>query len=107
MADDIRVSAMPFGDIYFAVIHRAGCPDEIVDGPDGKPIRCTAAAEAIRTARHAAGIIAEPGIDFGVEDWRQRRAADHAEEVRRVFGDAAPIRHGRREVVVVRKRRFG
>ncbi|TGT72923.1 hypothetical protein EN802_13675 [bacterium M00.F.Ca.ET.159.01.1.1] len=51
MTDETRVEALPFGDCYFAVLHRPGRPDDILDGPDGKPRRFETAFAAVEAGK--------------------------------------------------------
>lgn len=85
---ELRVEALPFDDIYLAVLHRPGVPDEILDGPDGKPRRFSSAGEAHRAGNEALGLVTSAGGDrdpLGVEAWRQQRSRRETEESARVF----------------------
>ncbi len=83
----MRVSALPFGSGYFAVIHRAGSPDEIMDGPDGRPRLFGTATEAIGAGKR---LVPEPLPD-AIAAWRRLRDDGLAGELDRVFapGDRA------------------
>ncbi len=102
MMDLIRVSAMPFGDAYFAVIHRPGSPDEIMDGPDGRPARFATAYLAQQAGLHSLQIAhhsdaPQPLPDpMGIETWREQKARELAEEQERAFGPAVEFRRRRR-----------
>ncbi|TJV51141.1 MAG: hypothetical protein E5Y01_16265 [Mesorhizobium sp.] len=86
MTDEIRVEALPFGDHYFAVLRQAGKPDDIIDGPDGKPQRFATAYAAIRAGK--AKLVPEAtALEAASRTFRRDRNRELDEERRRVFGD--------------------
>lgn len=90
MSDDIRVEALPFGDHYFAVLRQAGKPDDILDGPDGKPRRFETAYAAIQAGK--AKLVPEAtALEAASRTFRRDRNHELDEERDRVFsrfGDA-------------------
>ncbi len=53
MNTDIRVEAVCFGAHYCAVFREDGRPDQLLDGPDGKPLKFTSAFDAIMAGKRA------------------------------------------------------
>lgn len=51
MTDEVRVEAVSFGLHYCAVFRCAGKPDQLLDGPDGKPLRFGSAFKAIAAGK--------------------------------------------------------
>ncbi|TIU02317.1 MAG: hypothetical protein E5W43_00810 [Mesorhizobium sp.] len=88
MTDEIRVEALPFGDHYFAVVRRPGKPDDIIDGPDGKPKRFDTAYAAIRAGKALlvpeAKTLASASKTFGHD--RRRELDEERERVFSQFG---------------------
>lgn len=84
MSEDIRVEALPFGDHYFAVVRRPGKPDDIIDGPDGKPKRFDTAYAAIRAGR-ALLVPEAKALETASKTFRHDRNRDFDEERDRVF----------------------
>ncbi|TGP28219.1 hypothetical protein EN875_032190 [Mesorhizobium sp. M2D.F.Ca.ET.232.01.1.1] len=84
MSDDIRVEALPFGTHYFAVLRQPGKPDEILDGPDGKPRRFDTAYAAISAGK--AGLVPEArGLQCAAKTFVRDRRRELDEERERVF----------------------
>lgn len=96
---------MPVEGGCYAVIHRPGMPDEILDGSDGRPQRFASASQALAAAERAAGLCPPPvsTLDAGIADWRARRDREIAEERERVFGSM--VKPARAFVVEKRRRR--
>lgn len=92
-----HVSAMPMGEGYFAVLHRAGEDDEIMDGPDGRPARHATAFAAVEAGKRAAGlaVASVPSIEAGIAAWRAQKRREAAEERARVFGGKVDEGSGR------------
>lgn len=92
MSDEIRVEALPFGNYYFAVLHRPGKPDDILDGPDGKPMRFSSAYAAIQAGK---ATLAPPAnsLAAAAKTFRKDRNRGADEERDRVF---ANFERGRR-----------
>jgi hypothetical protein len=88
---------------------------------DGKPIECDTAGQAVEAAKECVKLILnppiraekltcdpEPAIDLGIDEWRQRREQEAAEERARLFGSEGTtiyLGHGRTAVVVEHRHR--
>lgn len=88
---DLRVEAVGFPDHYCAVYRRDGCPDIMLDGPDGRPRRFPSAYSAIAAAR--AELLADRSSAsptdqelFGADRWHIERAATVAADQLAVLG---------------------
>lgn len=92
MSEEIRVEALPFGDHYFAVLHRPGKPDDILDGPDGKPIRFPSAYAAVQAGKATLAPAAN-SLAAAAKTFRKDRTRVADEERDRVF---AYFERGRR-----------
>jgi len=90
---EIRVEALPFGDHYFAVLREAGKPDDILDGPDGKPRRFASAYAAISAGRATLVPVAGALLQTAAKTFRRDRNREADDERDRVF--AAFDRGGR------------
>lgn len=109
----VRVSTMAFGDLYCAVFHAPGRPDEFLVGDDGKPKKFTTATEALRQGRKAlapASQLAPIHVDadpFGIRAWRSQKDEALKAERERVFGTSGPasIERAGRTIVIERRRR--
>jgi len=83
---EIRVEALSFGAYYVAVLRRPGEPDEIIDGPDGKPLRFDSASEAIRAGK--AKLVPEAkALQVAAKSFRADRNRGADEERDRVFAN--------------------
>lgn len=106
----VRIEALAFGSHYFAVIHRTGEHDEIVDGPDGKPMQFATATEAVCAGKRAAGMV-EPdqrptALAQDAKGWRRTRVDAAAAELARVFGEGRQrAREGQAAGFVVERKR--
>lgn len=97
MSDGARVTAVCFGAHYCACIHRPGRPDEMLDGPDGKPLRFASMSEALRAGRK----IVMPSADTllaASRSYRLERNRGLDDERDRVFAKlgGASFKRGRR-----------
>lgn len=97
MTDEIRVEAVSFGFHYCAVFRCAGKPDQLLDGPDGKPLRFESAFKAIaagkRVQQPRADALAAESLTF-----RANANRDLLDERERVFANlgGASFKRGRR-----------
>ncbi|RUV23457.1 MULTISPECIES: hypothetical protein [unclassified Mesorhizobium] len=86
---EIRVEALSFGAYYLAVLRQEGQPDDILDGPDGKPQRFDSASHAIRAGKARlvpeAKALASASKTFGRD--RRRELDEERERVFARFGD--------------------
>ncbi|TGR14166.1 hypothetical protein EN845_34955, partial [Mesorhizobium sp. M8A.F.Ca.ET.202.01.1.1] len=72
MTDETRIEALPFGNHYFAVLRRPGQPDDILDGPDGKPKRFETAYAAIQAGK-ATLVPAAKSLQVAAKTFRRDR----------------------------------
>lgn len=83
MSDDLCIVSMPLRDYYVAVYRKAGQPDRILDGDDGKPRQFPSATAAISAGRLAL-VFNRPSLQpseegmLGVGTWHEDRAASVA-----------------------------
>lgn len=97
MTSEIRVEAVCFGAHYCAVFRENGKPDQLLDGPDGKPLKFTSAFDAIMTGKRVrqprAETLAAEALTF-----RTNTSRDLLDERDRVFAKlgGASFKRGRR-----------
>ena len=89
---EIRFEALPFGAHYFAVLRQPSRPDEILDGPDGKPLKFDSAYAAIQAGKAKVAPEAK-ALELASKTFGRDRRRELDEERDRVF--AAFDRGGR------------
>ncbi|CAM5657515.1 hypothetical protein MAUB1S_11441 [Mycolicibacterium aubagnense] len=97
MTSKIRVESVCIGLHYHAVFRSDGEPDQLLDGPDGKPLKFTSAFDAIMAGKRArqprAEALAAEALTF-----RATSNRDLLDERARVFAKlgGASFKQGRR-----------
>ncbi|MGX9145918.1 hypothetical protein [Mesorhizobium sp. 128a] len=105
MTADFRIEAIAIGNSYVAAYRRAGEPDQLLDGADGKPERFASAFDAVRAAK--AALVFKPPTEteedlLGSRRFHEARAA--AEAALQIETLGGVVIDGRVIPVEVRKR---